>query len=103
MPSDNTRDFAFGVLTEVLAPAASLSHDPNSDSHLLQSGVKIKPDTALEVKSSLPFKQLQWSVGEYSARISLLSFEEVDNDDKLSQGNDNVNLMILGQGPAINL
>ena len=36
--------------------------------------------------------------------MDVISFEEVDNDDDQSQGNDdNVNLMILGQGPAISL
>ena len=98
MHSGNTRDSGFWALTEVLMPAASLSHDPNSNSCLLQPSVKRKPDTASKTKSSSSFKQPQRSVGEYSTGISVLSFEEVNNDDDSSQGNDdNINLMILGR------
>ena len=54
------------------------------------------------MKTSLPFKQPQGSDGESFARISVIPFKEVDDDNNQSQGNDNdVNLMILGQGPAI--
>ena len=56
------------------------------------------------MKTSLPFKQPWGSDDEYPTRIGVILFKEGDNDDDQSQGkNDDVDPMILGQGPAITM
>ena len=89
---------------EALTPEASLDHATDSDSHMLWSGIKRKPDTASKMKISMPFKQLQGSDGKSSAGIGAILFKDVNDDNDQSQGNDDdADLMILGQDAAITM
>ena len=63
---------------------------------------KWKPDTASKTKTFSPFKQVWGSDVKYFTGIGVIFFEEVEDDDDQSKGNDdNVDLIILGQGPTI--
>ena len=104
MHSGNTKDSDFRALAEALTPAASLV--------MIQTVIAIPCDLVSKERQTLP---LRWRLPclsnsckglmmQYFARISVIPFEEVDNDsDNQSQRNDDsdMNLMILGQGPAV--
>ena len=104
MHSSGTKDSGFRAFAETLMPTASSSHATDNNSCLLQSYVKREPTTTSEMKTSMPLKQLWGSDDEYPTGISVILFEKVNDDDGQSQGNDDdVDLMILGQGPAITM